>query len=360
MLVKEHVAAGHEVLVIASTETYGADKNLCYVEPTEYMGQDNARVIRLPYRFLLSHFLMKKVRSYGGVYQLLEDFKPDVIMFHGMCGFELLTVARYVKNNPAVKLYADSHEDFNNSARNFITLNTLYRLFYVPIIWFSKKYINKVFYITYETKEFCEQVYKLKEEQLEFFPLGGVIYNDKVYDSTRNEKRKEFNVNDDEIVFFQSGKFDAKKKLLESITSFSKVKNNNFKYIIAGSIAEELKDEFDRLIKQDHRISFMGWIESDTLIALLCMADVYVQPGSQSATMQMSLAARCAVILDKVPSHQHIFSHNGFLVQSNAELDQAFEAISKNPAILIDMQKNSHAFAKKHLDYSALAKRLTK
>lgn len=358
MLIQEHVKAGYDVLVIASTETFDEHKKITYVKSSKYLGKDGAKVIRLPYRNFLPKMLMRKLRMHPNVYKILNDFKPNVIMFHGMCGFELLTVARYIKKNPHVKFYADSHEDFNNSARNFITRNTLYKFYYTPIIFLTKKYIDKVMYITIETKTFCKSVYNLKDSQLEFFPLGGVVLSDSDYTAIREEKRDLYSIENNEIIFFQSGKFDIKKKLIESISAFVKIENKRFKYFVAGSLSSDISEEFYRLMENDNRIKYLGWVNSEELTELLCMADVYVQPGSQSATMQMSLAARCAVILDDVPSHRHIFCENGFLLNDNKKLEEVFDFISQNPSSLIEMKNKSYDFAKSKLDYFNLAKRL--
>ena len=360
MLVKEHVKSGHDVLVLASTETFNENKEISYVEPSKYIGTDGAKVIRLAYRSFLPHYVMTKLRMHSKVYQILEDFKPDIIMFHGMCGFELLTVSNYIKSYPNVKLFVDSHEDFNNSARNFISLNSLYRMFYTPIINIAKKNVSKFFYPTFESNVFCKKVYKLKDSELEHFPLGGTVFSEDEYDSTRSQKRKSFGFLESDTVFFQSGKFDKKKKLLESISSFSKIEDNNFKFIVAGSLDKEIECDFKKLLAKDSRVAYIGWVESDELLELLCMCDVYVQPGSQSATMQMSVSARCPVILADVPSHRHSFYENGFLVGSIEQLTNAFKEISTNPDILNRMSENSFTYAKENLDYSKLAKRLTK
>ena len=45
-LVRQHVADGHEVTVIASTETFGADRRLAYIAPSSFVGKVGAPVIR--------------------------------------------------------------------------------------------------------------------------------------------------------------------------------------------------------------------------------------------------------------------------------------------------------------------------
>lgn len=360
MLVRKHVEMGHDVLVLASTETYGDAKTLTYVEPKAYIGSEGALVDRIPYCRFIPHILSKKLRVHPDIYKKLEAFKPDVIMFHGLCGWELLTVAKYVKKNSKSIFYADSHEDFYNSARSFLSRAFLYGLYYKPIIQFSKRYINKFLYITDETRLFCKSVYGLHDNQLEFFPLGGEVLDDARYYEKRNIKRKSLLIKDGDIVFFQSGKFDSKKKLIESLNAFSRVRSKSFKYVIAGSVDPTISYEFENCLKTDSRIVFLDWVDSDELLNLLCMADVYVQPGSQSATMQMSLAARCSVILDDVPSHRHIFCENGFLVKNQQDLVSSFAHIENSPSMLASMSENSFNFAKKYLDYDVLAKRLLK
>jgi hypothetical protein len=357
-LVQEHVKAGHEVLVLASTESYSSTGELCYLQPSEYMGSDGAKVIRLPYTWFLPILIAKKLRIYPGVYEEIKKFKPDVIMFHGLASYELITVARYARNHQNVLLYADSHEDFNNSARTFLSRNTVYRFFYTPILKLAKKSIEKFLYITYETKLFCNKVYGLDDAQLEFYPLGGTIFENEDYLEKRSSKRRSLNISNNDIVFLQTGKFDLKKKLVESLMSFQKIQANNVRFIVAGVLSNDIKDQVLSLIDLDIRIIFLGWVSTDELSDLLCMCDVYVQPGSQSATMQMALSARCAVILDDVPSHRHIFCDNGFLVNSLCTLDEAIKSCIQFPLTVYDMQDKSYQFAKQNLDYSILAKRL--
>jgi len=359
MLVREHVKLGHDVLVLASTETFGTNNELSYIEPSEYMGSDGAKVIRLPYMNFLPHAIMKKLRMYLNVYKILDSFNPDIIMFHGLCAWELTTIAKYTRNNRNVKLYVDSHEDFHNSAKGLISYYFLHKLYYNLIIKYSKKYIQNFLYITLETKLFCKKMYNLSDDELEFYPLGGHVLNDDDYFRLREETRKSLHISLNSIVFLQTGKFDHLKKLIETIKSFSLTNRSDFKYIIAGFVPEELLPELTRLMKLDPRIEYKGWINSYQLQGLLCATDVYVQPGPhQSATMQMSLCARCAVILHDFPSHSYIFNNNGWLIKEQNEVDNVFLSIENNSGQLEEMSKKSYDFAKEWLDYSKLAKRI--
>lgn len=356
-LVREHVAGGHEVLVVASTETYLNNMSLGYTESGEYLGSDGAQVMRLSYSAVGPFFLRKKIRAHRGVYAILDRFKPDVIMFHGLCGWELLTAARYKRANPHVRFYVDSHEDANNSAVGPMS-TLLHRFFYRPLIKRSLPSIDKVLCISLETMDFARTTYGLPEEILEFFPLGGFIADDETYFEKRNRARLESDLNDNQTVFLQSGKFDEKKKLVESLVAFKKTTSPDFVFLIVGRVHESIQQEVERLSAQDPRVRHLGWKSADELYELLCGADIYIQPGSQSATMQMSLCARCPVMIADVPSHEPFVKGNGWKVSTLEEQISAFREIEKNPDNLRDMSSRSFEIASELLDYQRMAKRI--
>lgn len=361
MLVREHVRAGHEVLVLASTENYDAQGQLSYSMPRCYSGSDGAEVVRLPYRRLGPHALMKKIRAYPSVYEKLCDINPDIIIFHGACAWELLTILRYKKNHPSVKLYIDSHEDFNNSARSFVSKNILHRLFYRPIFKKSIPYVEKVLCISLETMDFIGGFYNCPKDKIEYFPLGGFIFDDEEYKKNRISIREKYDISPDTLIFFQSGKFDAKKKLVESLEAFQKVPHlEKIQYLVAGVLQDDVKSDLETLLAKDDRIRFLGWKNAGELMQLLCAADVYVQPGSQSATLQNSICCRCAVIVDDVPSHYPFVKGNGWMINNSLSLSESFQCAIQayNDGTLIAMNKKSLSIAKELLDYKKMAEYL--
>ncbi|PAJ74468.1 glycosyl transferase family 1 [Pseudoalteromonas sp. NBT06-2] len=360
MLIKEHIDSGHEVKVLASTEIFDSQKKLVYSKAGTYTGAEGAEVTRIDYAKFLPHIIMKKLRVHSGVYQFIENFKPDVIMFHSMCGWELKTVCKYKKNNPSVKLYMDSHEDFNNSARGFISKYFLHWLYYRPIAKKASTFSNKVLCISIETMGFLNEFYGIDKSRLEFYPLGGKIKGDNEYDDNRVNKRKELGLSSKDILFLQCGKLTKRKKLLESISAFVEVENKNFKLIIAGLMDFDVETSVRELIEKDERITFLGWQTSEQVEQLLDASDVYLQPGTQSATMQASLCARSAIIIDNVASHQPYLKENGWFANDSISIKKVLEEISKNPHQLVKMSQNSFDIAKNMLNYKKLATRILK
>jgi len=356
-LIREHVKAGHEVLVIASTENQGPDKTIIYDEPREYIGDEGARVIRLPY-IGFPHALARKLRIHPRVYKITEEFKPDAALFHSMCGWELLTVAKYKRRNPKLILYADSHEDRHNSGRSFLSLEILHKRYYAPIAKRASKHLKKVLCINVSAMEFMRDVYKLPEDKLEFFPLAGEPLSLAHIAKTRTKTRKALGIDNDKIVMVQSGKQTKRKKLIESLNAFAKIDDPNIELLIIGVLFEDIKAEAEALIAKDARVTFLGWKTPEELTDILCAADIYLQPGTQSATMQNSLCAGCAVILDDVPSHAPYFVDNGWRVNSSQKLETIFADIRKKSAELPTMMQNSNDLAHKLLDYSVQAERV--
>ena len=79
ILPRMHKLQGHDVLILASTETYVDKVHIGYVEPKEYINEDGIPVHRIPYNSFLPHRIMQKLRCYKGVYNELDKFNPDFI-----------------------------------------------------------------------------------------------------------------------------------------------------------------------------------------------------------------------------------------------------------------------------------------
>jgi hypothetical protein len=358
ILPRQNKQDGHEVQIIASTETYTSDSRLGYLSPGRYNNEDGIPVVRLGYRKFLPHGIMKKLRMHHGVLELVEEFGPDVILFHGLCGWELLSVADYKKRHPQVRVYADSHEDANNSARNVLSRTVLHKIYYRTILNLALPYIRKILCVSLDTMDFVKNTYGIPESVMDFFPLGGIIDSDEEYNKKRTDIRNSLGLSDQHILIVQAGKMGTKKKILESLRAFQTNKRDNLRLLLIGSFDDRIRDEAQSLVAASENASYLGWKESRELMDYLCAADVYLQPGSQSAIMQNAICHRCAVILDDVPSHKPFVQGNGWLLNSNMILSHVMDSISRNPLQLKQMSETSLAIARKLLDYKKLAARL--
>lgn len=355
-LVRQHLLDGHEVLVIASTETHSSEGKLAYVSPSDYVGIEGARIVRLPYKKILPQILMRKLRMHDGLKKLLDEFSPDIIMFHGTCGWELITVTKILDENPDIVFYIDSHEDAHNSARNWLSREILHKKYYRTILNHSVPYCQKILCYSPESIDFVKSIYGISEKVLELYPLGGRIIGDSEYVKRRKQTRDKYGLAEGDILIVQSGKQIYRKKLLESLKAVTSCKNSKIKFLIAGLIDNAIVREVNFIINRDSRIRFVGWQTYENLSDLLCATDVYLQPADQSASMQHSLCCRCAVIVEDLPSHHMYVDKNGWIIGLDGSLQNIINSLEVD--CLEEMKRHSLTFAKENLDYEKLAKRV--
>jgi len=187
---------GHEVKIIASTETYVTNNNLGHVAPSKYINVDGIMVERIEYKKFLPRKIMAKLRMYIGLYNKILEFSPDIILHHGVPSSELFTLSKYKLHNPRVKIYLDSHEDKYNSARNFLSRELLYKFYYRAIVKKNYKNFEKILCVSVESMEFCSRIFKIPNSHLEFFPLGGEILTNNDYEKNRKSFIEKYNLQD--------------------------------------------------------------------------------------------------------------------------------------------------------------------
>lgn len=357
MLPRQNVDDGHDVVIIASQESLDANGKMVFVESGSYLGTDGALVKRVPYKKLISRKLQNKVRAYEDVYEHLEAFQPDIIYFHGLSSYELLTLKRYKYHYPATKIILDCHSDINNTATTFLSRYILHNLFYKPVFKSVLSVVDKIYGASLQAMDFAIDFYGAPKEKVEFYPLGGLCIEDEIYYPARQRTREALEMGN-KVMLLQTGKINKKKKAIEALKNFIQVKDDNLAYVIAGNLEDDVKQDMLNLISLDARVHYLGWVNSEKMQDLMCACDVYVQPGSQSASMQQSLCLRCPVILDNVKSHQPFVKDNGWLINHSDDMKQIFEKIANNQVDLRQMSNKSLLVARELLDYRTLANRI--
>ena len=359
VLPRIHKEDGHDVRIIASTETFTDNVSLNYVEPAEYVTEYGVPIKRIPYVKIGPKLATVKIRKYAGLYQEIVAFAPDVIMVHAMSFWSVLDVVRYKKEHPEVKFYADTHTAVYNSGRNWIAKNLLHKGLYRWVIQRALPYVDKYFYVGASEREFSREHYGVPLEMMEYYPLGGNIPEEKVYLQNRKTRRDDLAVADDEYLLLHSGKMDALKKTAELLRAFAAVPELRAKLAIIGSIPEDQKQIILPLIEADPRVTYLGWKQSPELLEYLCACDLYCQPGSVSATMQNSVCCYCPVMAyPHLPYTETLDYGNIIWVETQEDMADAFRNIASGKTDLAQLREGSERCARELLDYRALAARL--
>lgn len=356
-LVEQHLKDGHEVLFISNDSEYKNGKLI--KSESKYIRKKNFTLLRKSFIKIFNENISSKFVLIKKLNIEILKFKPDIILYHGCCGMALLDVVKYKKNNPKVKLYLDCHEDFNNSGRNILSKYILHKFLNRLIIKRAIPYVEKILYISYESKKFLKDCFNITEEKMEFYPLGGIILSKKEREEKRTKYRQELKLEENDILFIHSGKMDKSKKTEDIINAFFEIKDQRFKLILIGTISEEINYVYDK-INKDQRIKFLGWKSGEELTNYLCSGDVYLQPGSQSATMQNALCNENMVVLYPYESHFPYMKKNGFFVKNKEDIKDILTLISQDTSIIKEMKKNSLKLAEEMLDYTKLAREIYK
>lgn len=357
LLAEQNVVDGHEVRVIADCSMY-VDGRLEQTVPSTRRLATGVTLTRLPLLRLLPRMLTYKLRIAKGLYSEIASFDPDIILYHGVVGAGLLTVGKYKKCNPHVKLYIDSHEDFHNSARNWISKWIQYKIITRMMLSVIRGQVEKFLYVSMETADFLRAMYGLKDEEMEFYPLGGYIIEEDERRRWRAEIREELGFAEDNIVLVHSGKLAREKRTVELLRAFASIQDPSLRLCVVGSIPSEQSEVLQEMLKQDSRVKHVGWVDGQRLTKILCAADCYVQPGTQSATLQLALCCSLPVVVYPYPSHEPYVQGNGFYAASEEELAAVLRRVSAEPAQLADMASRSYRIARELLDYRTLAARL--
>lgn len=348
---------GHNVLIVADCTCYVGGK-ITETPEVDKQLQDNIRLVRLKfsYKFIPTP-LRNKIRYTPKLISLLENFKPDVILHHSVVGMSLLTVGRYKKKNPLTRLYVDNHADFNNSGKSRLSLILQYKIFNKYLWHKCSKYVDKVLYVSAESRDFLHEIYKVNNSDMEFYPLGGFIQNKTTKSNNRTLIRQSYNISETCTVFIHAGKLNKAKLTIEAIEAFSRTSNTNFRLIIVGMFEDEIYDTARLLIEQDSRIIYVGWKSGDELIKFLSASDCYLQPGTQSATLQAAICCGLPIIVYPHPSHSSYLINNGYYAKNT---DEIFIALNKfnDPKNIEKLSEQSLIIGKELLDYQKIARRL--
>ena len=354
-LAEQNVRDGNETLYISNAAKY-VDGEIVVTGYEDIVLESGVRLIRLPYVRVINSFVSGKVRMVRGLYQILDNFKPDVILSHDLTYYSVLDVVKYKKNHKDVKLYADTHTDSKNSGRNWLSIHVLHRFFYKSLIKKTLKYLDKYLYIGIEEKRFSIENYRIPEEIMTFFPLGTQILDKQEYELKREKKRQELSLQEGELLFIHSGKLDGLKRTENLVNAFCQVPDLKAKLVIIGSIPEERNTLLLDLFAKDSRIEFLGWKSGDELKEYLCACDLYCQPGGPSASLQNAIGCNCPVMCYPHEVYLVLDKGNIIWVKSEQDMVNVFESIVVGNIDLSMMAKEAQRCALECLDYREIVK----
>lgn len=321
IITKMHKLQGHEVKIVASTETFDENLKYTYVEPSRYINEHGIEVVRVPYKNLGNSFVSRKLRLYKDIYPEIENFEPDIIFLHGVSFLGTYDFKRYLKKNPNVKLYADSHADYNNSSTNWLSKNILHRVVYRHSAQVIAPYAEMIYGVLPIRVEFLKDIYRLPENKVSLLPLG---VDDSLIDISQKEiirhrARKHLGIDKEDFVVITGGKIDRKKNTHILVNAFNKLDDKKVHLIIFGKPTDNMQEEFKSLIKNNNNIHHIGWVDNEQAMTHTLASDLSVYPGTHSVLWEMSIGLGIPTLIKKWNGIDHlkISEQLGYLTEDN-------------------------------------------
>ncbi len=356
-----HAAQGNDVTIITDIWHFEGSKLVAGSEEDRVL-DNGVRLVRLAYDSVLTGPVTEKIQKCRKLKKYIEDIGPDTILYHGVCGYELMDTADYIKAHPGVLFFVDSHEDFTNSAMTPVS-KAFYKIIHGRFVKKAKPYVTRFLSISKESNEWLEAIYGLKESEIDFFALGGTMYTDEQQQTARQAIVNKYALPQDAVILAHSGKLAAAKRSADLLTAFTKVRDPRLALFVFGSIPEDQEDIIRPLMESDSRIHFMGWKVSKEIEEFLAGVDIYCQPGSQSSTFETALCAGCVNMTWPHPTYQDVTytdcgGDNYFYVDTIEDMVDTFQQVLDHPEELARKKKLSYAFADKVFNYENIAKRV--
>jgi len=359
VLPKMHVLSGHNVKILASTETYIGTK-LGYIKPGSYLNENKIPVTRIPYYKFIPKIINKKLRIYSDVYSNLSDFKPDIIFMHDLQFLSIIKFRKFLKKNKNIKLYIDGHTDFINSARNIISKYILHKIIYKYCAKSIEPFTTK-FYGTLPLRcDFFINVYGINKKKVSLLEFGvdstKVIFDDK--DSIRLKIREKLHISNFDFVLITGGKIDERKKIINIVEALKTLNIPKIKLIIFGKPNSSLNKYFEEL--KFNQIIQVGWLNINEINKFMLASDIVIFPGTHSVLWEHSIGLGLPGIFLKWNGIQHIDLGGNcyFLENSNVlTIKNAIYDVYKNKQKFEILKNNAVKKGIPHFSYFNIANR---
>ena len=308
ILPRLHKQAGHDVMILASTETYTQNKKLGYVEASSYVTRDDIPIKRIPYKPGLPNFLKRKLRIYQNVISSIEQFNPDIIFMHDGQTYASVEIARYVKRHPNVKVIMDSHTDYINSANGWVSKNILHKIIYRYFIKQITPHVEKLYGTLPIRMTFYKEMYNFPENKIAFLPFG---FDTSLVDFSQRQKirlqiRQKLNIGEKDFVLITGGKIDRRKNIHVLLEAMQHLNGDKVKLILFGTPVQDMKEDIEKLISKNPNVKYIGWIQSTDSYKYFFASDLVIFPGTHSTLWEETIGLGLPGIFKRWQGIEHI------------------------------------------------------
>lgn len=359
ILPKYHAKQGLEVSLITSKWQQDGKGGYCIHPQTDYWDENGVHVLRLSMKG--KENLGKRFKWFPTLCDTLEQIKPDILFVHGVQMLNIFTIKSYVKKHPEVKLYVDSHADFSNSARTWLSKNILHKILWRICAHIIEPYTTKFYGVLPARVDFLRKMYGLPAEKCELLVMG---VDDEMVEKAadpqvRTKIRKKYGIKEDDFLIVTGGKINvSKKQTLLLMQAVQNIQNPNIKLLVFGSVSSDLKEKVNELA-DGQKVQYIGWINGQDSYQYFAAADLVCFPGRHSVFWEQVVGQGIPLIVKDWPGTHHIDIGGNvrFLTQdSTEEIQQTIEKLVTCPELYEKMKQHATSEKRKRFFYGTIAK----
>lgn len=328
MLTKYHVKMGHEVTVIAGLLSYGPDgKGIILEGPKTYYDPNGMKIVRLAYAkpFKYGFFMMK----YEGLMPALEAEGPDIIFCHNLQFGDSGIVVKYLRNHPNVRLFADNHGDYVNSARNWYSRQIKHKIIWRHYVKKLEPYLMKVYGVTPMRCRFLKEMYHVNPSLVEFLPMG---VDDEAIPANREEIRelirKELGLSESDVLVMTGGKIEMRKNTHYLYEAMEKITDPRLHLVVCGTFTPPMRF-LEEKMKTRKNIHLFGWCNAERVMNVMVASDFVCFPGTHSTLWEQSVGVGLPGIFKHWDEIDHVNVNGNCIFVKGDDVDEIVSAINK-------------------------------
>lgn len=276
-----HKRNGNDVIVIASEYEFNSEGKPQKTTVNNYIDENDIHVIRLPIKN--NRDITYRLKRFIGLYDCLEKIKPDIIFCHLFQFLDVKEIIRYKKKHPEIKMFFDSHSDYSNSAKSWLSKNIQHKLLWKYYAQMALPYVERFYGVLPARVNFIKELYNIPDDKVELLVMGADDELAEQAATTDNiiATRERYGVGINDFLIVTGGKIDLwKKQTLLLMDAINNIKDENVKLIVFGSVVDELKDEVNK--RCSSKVQYIGWLESKDSYSVFGACDLAVFPGRHS------------------------------------------------------------------------------
>lgn len=281
MLTKYQVKGGHDVCIIASEWEWGKNGKIeKHIGDNSYVNAEGVCVKRLPVKGNKDVFY--RYKRFVGFYRAIEEIAPEVIFIHNLQFFDIDRIVKYAKSH-TVKIFADNHADFSNSARSKLAV-AFYKIVWRYMAQMIEPYTTKFYGVLPARVDFLKDVYKLPTKKCELLVMGADDDEVDRAGTIENQQRirNELGISKDDFLIVTGGKIDEwKTQTLLLMDAVKQIDNDRIKLLIFGPVSESIRAKFDESFNEQ-KMRYISWANTQQSYDYFAIADLVAFPGRHS------------------------------------------------------------------------------